>query len=81
MIKVKLMIFIYGNLRVREETDGDVWMLFKGSQPPQNWTDDVKFSGPAHLKPRAGIPFEVAFRSLQYSIEPSDWTSAAPRAQ
>ena len=50
---------------MREETDGDVWMLFKGSQPPQNWTDDVKFEGPAHLKPRAGIPFEVAFRSVR----------------
>ena len=52
---------------MREETDGDVWMLFKGSQPPQNWTDDVKFEGPAHLKPRAGIPFEVAFRYVHWS--------------
>ena len=57
-----MSLFLMPCNRVREETDGDVWMLFEGSQPPQNWTDDVKFAGPAHLKPRAGIPFEVAFR-------------------
>ena len=61
-IRIKIISNYDYNFRVREETDGDVWMLFKGSQPPQNWTDDVKFEGPAHLKPRAGIPFEVAFR-------------------